>query len=169
MPDPIYGDNSTFEQGNSNDPISGIQETPLNEFAHQTTIATATKLGHVKGGGNVTIDADGEMNVEVPDVDLSAYQQTNEKDTIGGYPGLEAETGKIAQEWLPVISKIRRHDYVGTTSYCGTAPAGTLDSAPIWTLTKIVVQADGTTTTAHATDRWDNHLTAQYLWEQYGE
>ena len=37
---------------------------------HDLTIATAKKLGHVKGGGNVSIDADGVMNV---DIDLSGY------------------------------------------------------------------------------------------------
>ena len=37
---------------------------------HDLTIATANKLGHVKGGGNVSVDANGVMNV---DIDLSGY------------------------------------------------------------------------------------------------
>lgn len=32
---------------------------------HDLTIATAKKLGHVKGGGNVSIDTDGVMNVDI--------------------------------------------------------------------------------------------------------
>ena len=57
----------------------------------------------------------------------------------------------------------RRHDFQTNTSYCGTAQSGTLESATTWTLTKIVVAENGTTTTTHATDSWTNHLTANYI------
>lgn len=59
--DPFYAPESEFEQSNSNDPISGLQETPINEFQHPRIIATASQLGHVKGGGNITIAPDGTL------------------------------------------------------------------------------------------------------------
>jgi len=64
--DPFFAPESEFELSNSNDPISGIQETPINEFQHPRIIATASQLGHVKGGGNVTIDPDGTLRAPAP-------------------------------------------------------------------------------------------------------
>ena len=43
---------------------------PCSGLMHDLTIATANKLGHVKGGGNVSIDANGVMNANI---DLSGY------------------------------------------------------------------------------------------------
>ncbi len=59
--DPLYSPDSDFTAGTSQDPISGLQETPVNEFQHPSVIATASKLGHVKGGGNITIAPDGTL------------------------------------------------------------------------------------------------------------
>lgn len=43
---------------------------PCSGLIHDLTIATANKLGHVKGGGNVSIDANGVVNANI---DLSGY------------------------------------------------------------------------------------------------
>jgi hypothetical protein len=59
-------------------------------------------------------------------------------------------------------SKIKRSETVGNICYCGTAPSGTAESATTWTLTKIVVATNGTTTVTHATNSWTNNLTANY-------
>lgn len=57
----------------------------------------------------------------------------------------------------------RRYAYVNPYVYLGTAPAGTLDSASTWTLTRLTVAADGTVSaTETATDAWDDRATATY-------
>lgn len=60
-------------------------------------------------------------------------------------------------------AKIKRSITIANVCYCGTAPSGTAESATTWTLTKIIVAPDGTTTVTHATDSWTNHLTANYI------
>ena len=65
-------------------------------------------------------------------------------------------------ELVPTYEK--RYDLVGSTMYLGAAPVGTLDASTVWTLTKIVLAIDGSITSeTHATDSWDNHLTATYV------
>lgn len=56
----------------------------------------------------------------------------------------------------------KRHDYTGTTSFCGTAVQGTLESSPTWNLTKIIVSENGTSTTTVAVNSWENRYIASY-------
>jgi hypothetical protein len=64
-------------------------------------------------------------------------------------------------------SLIRRHAFVDGTpayDYCGSAPLGTLETTAKWTITKITIAADGSTTTAVATNvAWTDRLTATYV------
>ena len=64
MPDPLYSPSSDFDQGVAQDAISGLQETPVSEFFHPLQIASETKLGHVKSGGDVSVDEFGIMHVQ---------------------------------------------------------------------------------------------------------
>ena len=76
---------------------------------------------------------------------------------IASYNGAPAEL-------VPTYEK--RYDFVaGTpdTMYLGAAPVGTLDASTVWNLTKLVLAVDGSIISeTHATDSWDNHLTATY-------
>ena len=76
MSDPLYSD-SDFSAGNAQDPIAGLQETPVNEFQHSSTVATTNKLGHVKGGGNITIDPDG--TIRAPELFASSWNNITGK------------------------------------------------------------------------------------------
>ena len=61
------------------------------------------------------------------------------------------------------VSGERRHEFASPYIYCGTAPIHTLDSATIWTLTRITSNANGAiTNTAIAVDSWDNRSTTIY-------
>jgi len=61
------------------------------------------------------------------------------------------------------ITPEKRHDFYEPYSYCGTAPAGTLDSDIIWTITRINIYSSGEITTAIATSvDWDNRYTHVY-------
>lgn len=73
--------------------------------------------------------------------------------------------------WGPVVSPVattqasRRHHYVPetSTSYCGRAPVGALDSESVWEVRKIVISPAGiSTTTAASGIAWLDHLTATY-------
>src|SRR5574343_343743 len=56
----------------------------------------------------------------------------------------------------------RRHAYSSPYSYAGTAPTGTADSASGWTIARIHVAANGTTTVTHATGAWADRATLTY-------
>ena len=48
-------------------------------------------------------------------------------------------------------ANITRHDYAAPNSYVGTAPTGSAEAASVWTIKRIAVAADGSTTTLTAT------------------
>jgi hypothetical protein len=57
----------------------------------------------------------------------------------------------------------RRHDYAAPYSYSGKAVEGSLDSADVWTITRIEIEDDGTTTVTTAPNvKWDDRLTESY-------
>jgi hypothetical protein len=61
------------------------------------------------------------------------------------------------------ISYIRRHDFVSNVSYCGYAKKGSSEDDSVWTISKIVVAIEGTTTTTTATNvKWSERLTINY-------
>ena len=95
--------------------------------AHTSRIGGAT-AAHVRSGGNVRIDADGMMWVEI----------------------------------TQSSAKIKRHNFVGDISYCGTAPVNSTEASTNWSLTKIEISASGVTTVTRAIGSWNNHLTANY-------
>jgi hypothetical protein len=59
-------------------------------------------------------------------------------------------------------SKEIRHEWDSPYDYIATAPSGTLESEITWTITRIEIFADGTTSTTTSTDSWDNRATAVY-------
>lgn len=60
------------------------------------------------------------------------------------------------------MSAQRRHAFASPHSYCAIAPADTLDSASGWTITRIHVDANGTTTVTRATGAWADRATLTY-------
>ena len=57
----------------------------------------------------------------------------------------------------------KRHDYVNDTSYCGQAPLGSPETLPYWTISKIVVNSNGSVTTTRVSNAvWTDHLTLTY-------
>jgi len=79
--------------------------------------------------------------------------------------GAEAERiicEDIRDEIQPFLREIR-FDIVSTTSYYGKAPKDSLESSPVWTITRIVVDIDGTTTVTTAINvAWADRLTINY-------
>jgi len=72
-------------------------------------------------------------------------------------------TGDQVDAAIALAGRERRHEWADPYDYCGTALAGTAESAEAWTITRIEVAADGTTTTTSATAvAWDDRATASY-------
>lgn len=66
-------------------------------------------------------------------------------------------TGSTSQGYIGL------YDSQGSTSYCGIAPFGSATSDPVWKVTKIIVNLDGSTTVTVANNiAWDNRLTETY-------
>lgn len=56
-----------------------------------------------------------------------------------------------------------RSDYQYPYSYCGTAADSTLETSPLWTITRIEILPNGTAVTQQATNTaWTDRLTATY-------
>ena len=71
------------------------------------------------------------------------------------------------EQWLESLKAknyTRKHDFQNqNTSYCGFAVIGSLENEAVWTIAKIVVATDGTTTTTTATNvKWSERLTINY-------
>jgi hypothetical protein len=62
-----------------------------------------------------------------------------------------------------VTTYIRRHETTATYDYLGFAPTGTAESATSWTLTRLTLSNTGVSAVMHATDSWNNRLTATYI------
>jgi hypothetical protein len=56
----------------------------------------------------------------------------------------------------------RRHDFESPYDYCGVAPAGTLESIPNWTITRLTINPNGTTITQTAVGAWTNRTELIY-------
>jgi hypothetical protein len=74
------------------------------------------------------------------------------------YDGTNWTDGTVAS-----APRLRRHDFTAPYSYCGTAPAGSAESAAVWAITRISVFSDGHTTTATAAGvSWTGRASATY-------
>jgi hypothetical protein len=75
-----------------------------------------------------------------------------------------ARTGaEDARDAAVAAVKDRRHEWGPPYSYCGTAPGGSLETAEVWTVKRITVASDGSTTTATASNiAWTARATATY-------
>jgi nitrogen fixation protein len=62
-----------------------------------------------------------------------------------------------------ITTYIRRHETSSTYDYLGFAPTGTADSTATWTLTRLTLSNTGTSAVMHATDSWNNRVTATYI------
>ena len=62
-----------------------------------------------------------------------------------------------------VTTYIRRHETSATYDYLGFAPTGTAESTATWTLTRLTLSNTGTSAVMHATDSWNNRVTATYV------
>ena len=80
---------------------------------------------------------------------LVYYDETTKRLTYGGPPA--------------ALEKLLKHASTGAYSYCGQASDGSLESEAVWTITRIQVLDDGSTsiTTASSVD-WTNYLTHTY-------
>ena len=57
---------------------------------------------------------------------------------------------------------IHRHSYSAPYSYFGKAPTGTAESDATWTIQRIQVAADGSTTVKSATGAWTSRTSLTY-------
>jgi hypothetical protein len=77
--------------------------------------------------------------------------------------GIATTQAGVATAAAAEANQERRSDFVTDTSYMGKAPQGSLESSPVWTITKIVVDIDGTTTVTTASNvAWTDRLTVIY-------
>lgn len=72
------------------------------------------------------------------------------------------DDGAVAEEYISSAIE-RRHDWQSPYDYCGTASNGTSENVETWTITRITVADDGSTTASILTNaKWTDHLTLNY-------
>jgi len=85
---------------------------------------------------------------------------------ISGTQGIQGPQGEQGQAGQPAINKAKRHAFVSGVSYCGVAIYTDIEPTEnddVWTIKKITVATDGTTTITQATNvDWTNYLTHTY-------
>jgi len=62
-----------------------------------------------------------------------------------------------------VTTYIRRHETTSNYDYLGYALNGTAESTATWTLTRLTLSSSGISAVMHATDSWNNRVTATYI------
>lgn len=112
------------------------------------------------------------MIIELTNNGITADISTTQWVNIIGNPGPQGAKGDTGEQGLPgepgppgadAPASERRHDYVAPYSYCGKADIDSLEAEAVWTITRIELAKDGTTTVAHAIDvAWDDRLIASY-------
>lgn len=76
--------------------------------------------------------------------------------TLGG--ALQYVTSSVS-----IASGEKRSDFTGSISYCGLAPLGSLETQEVWTINKIAVALNGSTSTTTATNvAWTDRYTVIY-------
>jgi hypothetical protein len=68
---------------------------------------------------------------------------------------------------LKIVTKdiyVKKQDFQTPYSYCGLAAPGSDDNDSVWKITRLLVAANGTVTTAVATAvKWTDRYTATYI------
>jgi hypothetical protein len=108
------------------------------------------------------------MIIEFTNGGIRADLTTTQIVSVLGNPGPQGPpgatgTGEPGPPGADAPASERRHDYLAPYSYCGKAVIDSLESEFVWTITRIELATDGTTTITHAVDvAWDDRLTATY-------
>ena len=68
---------------------------------------------------------------------------------------------------LKIVTKdiyVKKQDFQTPYSYCGVAAPGSAETDSVWKITRIIVAANGTVTTAVATAvKWTERYTSTYI------
>jgi hypothetical protein len=70
-----------------------------------------------------------------------------------------------SQQWVMPAGPInfeRRSDFQTPYVYCGEAPVGASESTPVWEISRITINIDGTTLTESAVGSWTNRYSLTY-------
>lgn len=115
-----------------------------------------TNKGQVawQGGDGTTIDGDGSAADPLVFIGTAGVTDHNDLDNLdyanSGHTGFQEDLDKL-------------HDWVAPYSYCGLASVGSLTSEAVWTITRITINNDGSTTSSTLTGvKWDDRLTLPF-------
>lgn len=144
--DPVWlGTNGNLLYGLANKPYAP---------AHLVYIGIVTRKSATVGEIFVRV----QNGFEIKELhDVSAQSPSNEDSLVynSSTSLWEATTTKI--EVLHAWDSVNSYDYMGV------AKLGTATSATTWTITRIVVASNGTTTSTTATGSWDNRASLTYV------
>lgn len=104
------------------------------------------------------------QNVEVNITESAETVTVNVYDGEPGPAGEQGEPGAPGQPGQDAITYEKRHAWHAPYSYCGKAPLGSDEDDEVWTVTRITVAADGSTTKSTRTNvKWSEILTLNFL------
>ena len=95
---------------------------------------------------------------------ITGPQGPNGVNGVTGPQGPNGVNGVTGPTGSDAISYITRHSNESGYDYCGKAVYGSLENASVWTIIRISVGQDGSTTRGTATNvKWTDRLTATYI------
>jgi len=140
-----------------------IQDAGVNE-TQRTNLNFQRMLVTDDAGNNATVvtrPADTFAGTTAPTSPVvgDVWTNTNTWKTYKYYDSFWVEYGVVNSS-----IRARRHDFVSSYSYCGTAPYGSSESSAVWKIVRILVASNGSvTSTATALNvTWTGRLTHTY-------
>jgi len=103
------------------------------------------------------------QNVAVNITESAETVTVNVYDGEPGPAGEQGEPGAPGQPGQDAITYEKRYAWDAPHSYCGKAPLGSDEDDEVWTVTRITVAADGSTTKSTLTNvKWSEILTLNF-------
>jgi hypothetical protein len=152
-------------------PTTGVGDVTINASAASVSVRTIDTYLATASQSTFTITA---ASFDFLDVYVNGARLIDSEYSISGSNIVLVSAAELDDEII-IISYysttlaslpkeyINRHDFVSPYSYCGKAIVGSLESQSVWTITRIQVLSDGSTTVTSATNvDWTNRLTHTY-------
>jgi hypothetical protein len=128
-------------------------------------LASNKKIEDIKNLAKISDDIDGRVTETENDI---VNLQESKQDVLVSGVNIKTINGETILGSGDIVissgsSKIKRHDFTSSYSYCGTAPSGSLEASSVWNIERILVAENGTTTVTTATNvAWTDRYTATY-------
>lgn len=102
-----------------------------------------------------------------PLLGFTAEDLANKSDdtTLGGMTPSSTlyTTQNAVKTYVDGIANVLRHSFTSPYDYIGLAPTGTAESSPVWNITRLTINLDGSSLSETAVGAWTNRASLTYV------